>query len=425
VKASSAASNVMGVPCAVAVASSESEVFPDVSAVGADSSLVDVAVDPSVDPEPPVPLLVASSEIVLDEVLLVSVVLHPASVSTTAMASATAIVRRLLVRTGTNIEAPRGHERNHHCRGAVESLLCCEPACALAYGAHMPSDVPVIDLHTHSSCSDGTQSPGEVVASAAAAGVSVMALTDHDVIAGWAPAAAAGLQLGLTVVPGLELSTQAGGVSVHMLAYLVDPDHEELTTLMATIRSHRDTRMQRTVELLATDGFPVDYDAIVGFVGKGVTLGRPHIADALVRAGAFEDRNAAFAEVLHGRSQYYVRHWAPHASDAVQVIRAAGGVPIMAHPFAHARGRTVSVSVIAGLVDAGMAGLEVHHRDHDADAMQQAGALCRDWGLIATGSSDYHGAGKSNRLAEHTTDPAQLDRILEMGTGNALMGARR
>lgn len=296
---------------------------------------------------------------------------------------------------------------------------------ALAYGGFMPSEVPVIDLHTHSSCSDGTQRPAEVVASAAEAGVTVLGLTDHDVVAGWAPAAAAGVERGITVVPGLELSTQADGVSVHMLAYLVDPDHEELTALMATIRRHRDTRMQRTVELLAADGYPVDYETIVGFVGHGVTLGRPHIADALVRAGTFEDRNAVFEDVLHGRSQYYVRHWAPEAMDAVRIITAAGGVPIMAHPFAHARGRTVSVSVIAGLVEAGMAGLEVHHRDHDAQAMQQAGALCAQWGLIATGSSDYHGAGKSNRLAEHTTDPVHFDRIVAMGTGSALMGASR
>lgn len=283
----------------------------------------------------------------------------------------------------------------------------------------------MIDLHTHSSCSDGTQSPGDVVASAAQAGVTVMALTDHDAVSGWGPAAEAGVECGVSVVPGLELSTQARGISVHMLAYLVDPDHEELTALMASIRSHRDTRAQRTVALLAADGYPVDFDTIVDFVGAGVTLGRPHIADALVRAGTFEDRNAAFADVLHGSSRYYVRHWAPDAEDAVAVIAAAGGVAIMAHPFAHARGRTVSESVIASLVKAGMAGLEVHHRDHDAGAMQQAGALCHDWGLIATGSSDYHGAGKSNRLAEHTTDPAQLDRILAMGSGSALMGKSR
>lgn len=289
----------------------------------------------------------------------------------------------------------------------------------------MASQPPVIDLHTHSSCSDGTQTPADVVVSAAEAGVNVMGLTDHDVITGWESASVTGLRVGVSVVPGVELSTQVGGVSVHMLAYLVDPAHQELTTLMSTIRRHRDTRIQRTVDLLAADGFPVDYDSILDFVGPGVTLGRPHVADALVRAGRFADRNEVFADVLHGRSQYYVRHWAPEALDAVRVIQAAGGVAIMAHPFARARGRTVGVSVIKALVDAGMAGLEVHHRDHDAQAIHEAGELCRKWGLITTGSSDYHGAGKTNRLAENTTDPAQFDRIVAIGTGSPLMGARR
>ncbi len=287
----------------------------------------------------------------------------------------------------------------------------------------MTAPVAVIDLHTHSICSDGTQTPQEVVRSAAAAGVAVMALTDHDVIAGWAAAGAAGGECDVTVVPGVELSTQADGISVHMLAYLIDPGHEELAELMRDIRSHRDSRMRRTVELLAADGYPVEYDAIIAKVGEGVTLGRPHIADSLVRSGVFSDRSQVFEKVLHGRSRYYVRHWAPSSADAVRVIRAAGGVPVMAHPFAAARGRIVSEVVIADLVDVGLAGLEVHHRDHDALGMQQAGALCREWGLIQTGSSDYHGQGKPNRLAEHTTDPREFARIVAAASGSPLLGA--
>ncbi|MGB3829575.1 MAG: PHP domain-containing protein [Ornithinimicrobium sp.] len=286
----------------------------------------------------------------------------------------------------------------------------------------MSAALPVIDLHTHSTCSDGTQTPGDVVRSAAQAGIDVMALTDHDVISGWAPAAQVAAERGVSLVPGVELSTQAGGISVHILAYFIDPEHPELADLMTAIRGHRDTRMRRTVELLTADGFLIDYDAIVAHVGPGVTLGRPHVADALVRSGDFADRNAVFHALLHGSSRYYVRHWAPQAIDAVQLIRAAGGVPIMAHPFAHARGRTVTEPVIAELVDAGLGGLEVHHRDHDAVAMQQAGALCARWGLIATGSSDYHGTGKSNALAEFTTDPAQLDAIVAQGSGSTVLG---
>ncbi len=286
----------------------------------------------------------------------------------------------------------------------------------------MSAQLPVIDLHTHSNCSDGTQEPADVVRSAAAAGIDVLSLTDHDVIAGWMPAAQAAAEVGVSLVPGVELSTQSDGISVHILAYLLDPEHRELADLMTAVRAHRDTRMRRTVDLLSADGYPVGYDAILEHVGTGVTLGRPHVADALVRSGAFVDRNAVFEDLLHSRSRYYVRHWAPQASDAVQLIRAAGGVPIMAHPFAHARGRTVTETVIGDLVEAGLAGLEVHHRDHDAVAMQQAGALCARWGLIQTGSSDYHGTGKSNALAEFTTDPQQFDRILERGSGSALMG---
>ncbi|MGC1206928.1 MAG: PHP domain-containing protein [Ornithinimicrobium sp.] len=286
----------------------------------------------------------------------------------------------------------------------------------------MPAHPLVIDLHTHSTCSDGTQEPGDVIRSAAAAGIDVVALTDHDVISGWTPASQAASSLGVTLVPGVELSTQVEGISVHILAYLIDPEHGELAALMTAIRTHRETRMRRTVDLLSADGYPVDYDAILDHVGAGVTLGRPHVADALVRSGTFVDRNAVFEDLLHSRSRYYVRHWAPQASDAVDVIRAAGGVPIMAHPFAHARGRTVNETVIGQLVEAGLGGLEVHHRDHDALAMQQAGALCTRWGLIQTGSSDYHGTGKSNALAEFTTDPAQFERILEQGSGSALMG---
>ncbi len=280
----------------------------------------------------------------------------------------------------------------------------------------------VIDLHTHSTCSDGTQPPSEVVLSAAGAGIDILALTDHDAISGWAPAAETASELGVCLVPGVELSTQVEGISVHILAYLIDPAHRELADLMVAIREHRDRRMRSTVDLLSSDGYPVDYDAIREHVGEGVTLGRPHVADALVRAGTFADRNAVFADLLHSRSRYYVRHWAPHASAAIELIRDAGGVPIMAHPFAHARGHTVTEFMIGELVAAGLGGLEVHHRDHDAVAMQQAGALCARWGLIQTGSSDYHGTGKSNALAEFTTDPAQYDRIVDQGSGSPLLG---
>ncbi|MGB5937392.1 MAG: PHP domain-containing protein [Ornithinimicrobium sp.] len=288
----------------------------------------------------------------------------------------------------------------------------------------MPArEAPVIDLHTHSSCSDGTQSPADLVHAAGQAGVQVLGLTDHDVIAGWAAADAAGAATRVTVVPGVELSTQVVGISVHTLAYLIDPLDTAMVDLMAAIRGHRESRLRRMVQVLAVDGYPVDYEAIVAHSGPGVTLGRPHVADALVRAGSFPDRDAVFATVLHGSSPYYVHHWAPQTLDAVQLIRAAGGVPIMAHPFARARGRTITQHQIEVLVDAGLAGLEVHHPDHDAQDTRRAAELCRRLGVIGTGSSDYHGAGKPNRLAEQTTDLQAFQRLCELGSGTPLLGA--
>jgi 3',5'-nucleoside bisphosphate phosphatase len=287
----------------------------------------------------------------------------------------------------------------------------------------MPSRELVADLHTHSRCSDGTDTPAEVMAAAARAGLDVVALTDHDVVTGWDEAGAAAEQHGVVLVPGVEISCQSDGISVHLLAYLPDPASAPLARTMERVREHRDRRIRRTVELLAADGFPVDYADIVAHAAPGATLGRPHVADALVRAGRFADRDAAFAEVLHGRSRYYVRHWAPAPGEAVGLVRAAGGVAVMAHPFASARGRLVGEEVIEEMVDAGLQGLEVDHRDHGPAEREHARALCRRLGLFGTGSSDYHGTGKPNRLGEHTTAPAALEQVLECGTGARLLGA--
>lgn len=292
----------------------------------------------------------------------------------------------------------------------------------MAYGAPMPDAEQVIDLHTHSRCSDGTQAPGELVEVAAAHGVSVLALTDHDTTRGWAEAGSAAERVGVTLVPGIEISAQADGISVHLLAYLPDPGHGDLVAMLDRVRGQRATRLRTIIERLAADGYPIDYDQVAAASGEGTTLGRPHVADALVAAGCYPDRDAAFADVLHGRSRYYVRHWAPGALEAVEVVQAAGGVPVMAHPFAAARGRTVSDDVIAQMADAGLRGLEVDHRDHAAADRARAAALCERWSLVATGSSDYHGAGKPNQIAEHTTSRAVLDRIMSLASGSSPSG---
>lgn len=280
-----------------------------------------------------------------------------------------------------------------------------------------------IDLHTHSSHSDGTQSPAEVMQSAAEAGLSVVALTDHDVSTGWAEADQAAAALGVSLVPGIEVSCAHYGISVHVLAYLLDPHAPELLAELSRSREHRLGRMREMVRRMAADGFPIRYEDVVAQARDGATLGRPHLADALVAAGCFPDRQAAFDDVVHSRSPYYVAHYAPHPTLAVQLILAAGGVPVMAHPLAAARGHTVGDDVIGDMVDAGLVGLEVDHRDHDGPARQHVRELCRRWGLLETGSSDYHGTGKPNLLGENTTKPEVLAQIVELGTGSAPLGA--
>jgi predicted metal-dependent phosphoesterase TrpH len=278
-----------------------------------------------------------------------------------------------------------------------------------------------IDLHTHSNASDGTHDPGQVVAEAAAHGLTTIALTDHDTTAGWVEAAAAARELGIDLVPGVELSTQHHGISVHLLGYLVDPDHRGLRHEMERARSSRDTRMERMVEKLAADGIPVTLEAVRAQARPGATLGRPHVADALVEVGYVPDRDAAFADLLHDRSPYYVHHYAPDVVRAVELVREAGGVPVMAHPFANRRGRTVTDHVIAQMADAGLAGLEAYHRDHLAPERAHAVALAERLGLFVTGSSDYHGTGKENRIGENTTEPAVLAQIEEQATSGTVV----
>ena len=273
-----------------------------------------------------------------------------------------------------------------------------------------------IDLHTHSNASDGTHDPAQVVAEAAAHGLTTIALTDHDTTAGWAEATAAALELGVDLVPGVELSTQHHGVSVHLLGYLVDPDHAGLRHEMERARSSRDTRMERMVARMAADGIPVDLAVVRAQAKAGATLGRPHLADALVEVGYVPDRDAAFTDLLHDRSPYYVHHYAPEVLRAIALVREAGGVPVMAHPFANRRGRTVSDHVIEQMAEAGLAGLEAYHRDHLGPERAHAVALADRLGLFVTGSSDYHGTGKENRIGENLTEPEVLAQIEEQAT---------
>lgn len=280
----------------------------------------------------------------------------------------------------------------------------------------------LIDLHTHSHISDGTEPPAELIEAAVAAGLDVVGLTDHDQTAGWDDAGARALELGIGLVPGMEISCRsAGGISVHLLSYLHDPLHPGLLEEINKAREARIHRARRMVELIGED-YPITWDLVGEQSAPGATIGRPHIADALVAAGVVSDRSEAFATVLTSRSRYYVGHYAVDPVRAVELVRAAGGVPVFAHPVASLRGRVVGEEVFAQMIDAGLLGVEIDHRDNSVSGRSYLRDLAAEHDLIVTGSSDYHGTGKPNRLGENTTSKAMLVRILAAATGSSPVG---
>lgn len=271
-----------------------------------------------------------------------------------------------------------------------------------------------IDLHTHSSASDGTQSPAEVVRAAEEAGLDVVALTDHDTTAGWAEAESAARRTGIALVRGIEMSARSRTVSVHLLGYLNDPGYPPLAEELSRIVDSRVHRAERIVRSLARD-VPITWEQVLDQAGEAAVVGRPHIADALVANGVVPDRDSAFARLLSSGGPYYVPYYAPDAATAVALIRAAGGVPVFAHPGADGRGRIVADEVFDELTDAGLAGLEVFHRDNDETQRARLSAIAQRLGLLVTGSSDYHGTGKRNQLGENLTAPRILAAIEEQG----------
>lgn len=276
---------------------------------------------------------------------------------------------------------------------------------------HGPSD-----LHMHSDHSDGTEPPARVVAAAHLAGLRTLALTDHDTTSGWAEAAEASTSLSMTLIPGMELSARHEWRSVHVLGYLFDPDDTDLRALTARIRSSRLTRAREMAARIGRD-YDLSWDDIVAQTADGATVGRPHLADALVAKGLVRDRGEAFADILHPRGDYYVDLYAPDPVTAVRAISAAGGVPIIAHPAG--RAGLLPTRVVDRMLDAGLAGFELGHRENVEPALGELRALVARRDLIVTGSSDYHGLGKPNQPGEHTTSDEMVARIIERGTGSA------
>ncbi|MCE1179410.1 MAG: PHP domain-containing protein [Micrococcales bacterium] len=276
----------------------------------------------------------------------------------------------------------------------------------------------LIDLHAHSDASDGTESPATVMDQAHAAGLDVVALTDHDTTAGWESAAERAAALDLTLVRGIEISCVHDGVSIHLLGYLIDPSHQPLIDELGRARESRATRLERMVAKMAEDDIPITIEDVRQHSQQGATLGRPHIADALVASGYVRDRDEAFADILHSAGRYYVRHYSIEVMRAIELVRAAGGVPVMAHPFASKRGRIVSDDVIREMAQAGLSGIEADHRDHSSEERERAARLAAELDLVRTGSSDYHGTGKPNRLGENTTAPEALEAIEALATSD-------
>jgi predicted metal-dependent phosphoesterase TrpH len=269
----------------------------------------------------------------------------------------------------------------------------------------------IIDLHTHSTYSDGTDKPSELINKALAAGITIIGLTDHDSISGWQEATNS-LRPGISLVPGAEISCQTtDGISVHILGLLFDANNTELMNTLEKTRENRHGRMEKIIARINEAGIDITMDDVLEQLSDGATLGRPHLADALVKKGVVASRDEAFTQMLHNNSKYYVSHYSPTPESAIALIKAAGGVSVIAHPMASHRGRTISLETFGSLIESGLDGIEVDHRDHSPDEKMQLITLAKESNLVMTGASDYHGNGKLNSLGEYTTNPEQWEKL--------------
>jgi hypothetical protein len=272
-----------------------------------------------------------------------------------------------------------------------------------------------IDLHVHSNASDGTDDPAEVVRRARAAGLDVMALTDHDTQAGLASAQAAlssSMPDDLTLIPGMELSCLLDGRSVHLLGYLFDPDDAELGAETAQIRDDRTYRAKAMVARARELGAAVSWEQVAA-IADGAVIGRPHIARALAEAGAVDTPADAFtADWIADGGRAFVGRYAVELPRGISLVRAAGGVPVLAHP--RSPGYEIPDDVIVRLVDSGLCGIEVFHPDHDLRERDRLTELARSLGLITTGGSDDHGSFNNHGLGVETTPPEEYELLLAL-----------
>ncbi len=272
----------------------------------------------------------------------------------------------------------------------------------------------MIDLHAHTTKSDATDSPLTLVKKAASSGITVLGITDHDSTAGWQEAIDS-LHGSLQLALGAEVSCLTeDGISVHMLGLLFDGDNQPLQQLLSDSRDTRIPRMKKMIENLQGAGYEITLEDVQAATPDGATVGRPHLADALVEKKIVKSRDEAFTDLLNNDSPFYVSHFAPTPEDSIRAIRAAGGVAVIAHPFASRRGQILTPDSFASLVAAGLNGIEVFHRDQSEDERSQLLVIAHELELAVTGSSDYHGTGKLNELGENTTSPAEWERLEAM-----------
>lgn len=268
------------------------------------------------------------------------------------------------------------------------------------------------DLHTHSMHSDGTTTPAEIAQEAAELGLAGFALTDHDTAQGWNEAREAATKYGIEFLPGMELTTRHEWRSTHLLAYGLDPELPELVAELDRVRDSRVHRAREIVERLSAD-FTINWQQLHEETA-GRTIGRPHIADALVEAGHFATRSEVFADVLNPGSPYYVPTYAIETLDAIELVRQAGGVAVLAHPAAARQSRPVDPAALAAFAEAGLWGIELEHPEHRPDWEAEVARLNERHGLHVTGASDYHGAGKPNRLGERTSSEQTWQTLREL-----------
>lgn len=270
-----------------------------------------------------------------------------------------------------------------------------------------------IDLHVHSNVSDGTESPTRVVFAAQEAGLDVIGLCDHDTFDGITEAREAGRRIGLSVLPGVEMSAKYKGHPVHLLGYGCDPWNRPLFTELASLRAARVERLQAFIDKLAELGVPVTEEEVAESKGLSPVLGRPHIADAMVAKGYVANRDEAFDKYLAEGRPAYVERYSTPLKDAIALIRGAKGLAVIAHPWGRGSREVLTGDALEKLARAGLEGIEVDHTDHDAHTRELLTELGARTGLIRTGASDYHGTGKTaNPLGINTTRPTAYQEIV-------------